>query len=150
MRCDCASVPMRGSRLAGLLSMRKTTVLGSRGAERQPEADAMKQRAQNAPTRPITYVTCPRIAGRFAPVAAGTLPGRRCHVCHASSANAAASLASRAAEVFARGQLAAQRLKSLRQHRHQRMIARAAAGDDVVHADTLLASCAHFLCTNFL
>ena len=45
-------------------------------------------------TSAYAYVICPKTAGRFAPVAAGTFAGSRCHVIHASNANAAASLAS--------------------------------------------------------
>ncbi len=76
MCSDCASVPMRGSRFAGLLSMRKTTVRGSaawRAAARQ--AQQRRQREQNAGRPVYAYVTWPRTTGHFAPVAAGTFPG---------------------------------------------------------------------------
>jgi hypothetical protein len=47
------------------------------------------------------------------------------------------------AEGFARGQIAAQRFKPLRQHGHQGVVARAAAGDDVVHASLACLAASH-------
>ena len=80
---------------------------------------------------PHAYEIFPRIAARFAPVADGTLLGRRCHVSCASRAKATASFASAGrpnssekCSLIPRGAIC------IAQHGHERRILRASAGDD--------------------
>src|SRR4249920_3632620 len=79
IRCDCASCPMRGSRLVGLLSMIITSVLGSvrREQERENKIAPHRQKCSHVSLSFMVYgyEIFPRTAARFAPVAEGTFDG---------------------------------------------------------------------------
>src|ERR1039457_794011 len=125
---------MRGSRFAGLLSMRKTTVPGS-GCE--PWQPASASRAASARSLRIGYLpknywtTCSCCRRH---IAGPVMPGLPCE-----ESKGRRFLGFRGqAKVLAGSQVAAKRLKLLRQHGHQRPVARASARDNVVDSIAVL------------
>src|ERR1039457_5090510 len=121
---------MRGSRFAGLLSIRNTTVRGSLCAEWQPASATSAARASTLRIRHLAQNSGPCCARGRGYVAEPVMPG----LPRQQRKGRGLLGFNGKAEVLARGQFATKRLQPLRQHGHQCVVACSAAGNDIVHS----------------
>src|SRR5579864_4730759 len=153
MCSDWPSVPTRGSRLAGLLSMRKTTVRGSRWgewqAERRSASEAMMakyvlshpwRKNKNAPRMGHPWLLVRSGIGDLAEEGGAGGAGGCGHVagemmpCLPGKESEGGGFLGLnwKSECGAGGDLAAERLEMAREHGYQSAVAGAAAGHDAI------------------